>query len=458
MKSLENKDLLSGNLVLNIIKFTLPIIFSSILQLLFNAADLVVVGKFDLENGSAAQAAIGSTTALIGLIVNFFLGLSIGVNVIVAQMIGAKDTKNLKAAVQTSMMIGTAAGIVIMTLGSIFAKPMLSLMSTDPAVLPLAADYLEIYFFGTPFAMIYNFGSSVLRASGETRKPMIFLTVAGVINVILNLFTVIVLDMGVRGVAIATSVSNLISGTLIVISLVKTDTCVKLVIKGARFNFNCAKKILGIGITAGLQSSMFSISNVLIQSSVNSFGATVMAGNSIAMSIEGFIYVAMNAFSAAAITFVGQCCGAENYKLLNRVAVTVPLLAAATGIVFGWGAYFLRDPLAHIYSSNEADIEKALIRMTVICLTYFTCGLMDSFTGLIRGMGYSLAPMAVSVAGVCLLRIVWIYTVFRLDRTLTTLYISYPVSWILTFLALVVCFFCYKRKLTKNNINAVNNA
>lgn len=448
MKRVENKDLLSGNLTLNIIKFTLPIIFSSLLQLLFNAADLVVVGKFDVVNGSAAQAAIGSTTALIGLIVNFFLGLSIGVNVIVAQMIGAKDTENLKVAVQTSMLIGTAAGLIIMTAGSVFAKPMLELMGTDPAVLPLAADYLEIYFFGTPFAMIYNFGSSVLRASGETRKPMIFLTVAGVINVILNLFTVIVLGMGVTGVAIATSVSNLISGTLIVISLIKTDSPVKLILKGARFNLGCAKKILGIGITAGLQSSMFSISNVLIQSSVNSFGATVMAGNSIASSIESFIYVAMNAFSAAAITFVGQCCGSKNYRVLNRVAITIPLLATATGIIFGWGAYFLRSPLAHIYSSNEADIEKALIRMSVICLTYFLCGLMDSFTGLIRGMGYSLAPMIVSVAGVCLLRIVWIYTVFRKYRSLFVLYVSYPVSWLITFMALIVCFIYYRKKVT----------
>lgn len=450
----KDGDILSGALVPRILAFTLPIIFSGILQLLFNAADLVVVGRFDTVNGSDAQAAISSTSSLINLIVNVFIGLSIGVNVVIAHLYGSRDTAKLTTAVQTSVVIGAISGIAVAIVGFVFAAPMLEAMGTDRAVLPLAVKYLRIYFLGAPCSMLYNFGSAVMRASGDTKRPMIYLTAAGVVNVLLNLFMIIVLDLSVTGVAIATAVSNLISCVLIIISLIKTDKPFRLVLRGASLKREWVIRIIKIGLPAGFQGALFSLSNVVIQSAVNSFGVNVMAGNGIASSVEGFIYVAMHSFSQASITFTGQCCGAKKYHLINRIAVTVTLLATASGLILGWAAYFLREPLLGIYSDNPLDISAGLIRAGVILRVYFICGMMDAADGVIRGMGYSLSPTVITLIGACGFRILWIVTVFRHYHTLFSLYVSYPISWIMTFVALTICFFITKRRLVAKNKTA----
>ncbi len=450
----QQKDLLSGSLVKNMLFFTLPIVLSGVLQLVFNAADLIVVGKFDTVNGSLAQAAIGSTGSMINLIVGVFIGVSVGVNVVIARLIGAKNHEGLKTAIQTAMLLGLIAGAVIAVVGFIFTKPLLKLIDTAPDVMPFAVDYLRIYFIGAPFAMIYNFGSAVLRAYGDTKRPMIFLSIGGVANIFMNLFTVIVLKMGVRGVAIATSLSNLIACVLVIITLIRTNEPIKLHLKGLKLHRSWISQILQLGLPAGIQGSLFSLSNVIIQSAINSFGDPhITAGNGNASNIEGFVYLAMNAFYQTTITFVGQSVGAGNYKLVKKIYYTALGLVAVTGIVIGYAAYFAREPLMMLYSSNRADIEAGMTRMTVICLTYFLCGMMDVSTGAIRGMGNSVVPMIISLIGACGFRIAWIFTIFKVWNSTFILYISYPISWIVTFLALFTFALFLRRKLE----NAENN-
>lgn len=449
----QNRDLLSGSLVRNMLLFTLPVIMSGVLQLVFNAADLIVVGKFDTANGSLAQAAIGSTGPIINLIVNVFIGISVGVNVIIARLIGSKSFEKLKSAVQTSMLLGLIAGAAIAVIGVIFTSPLLRAIGTEKNVTPLAKEYLQIYFLGAPFAMVCNFGSAVMRAYGDTKRPMIYLAIGGVFNVAMNLITVIGLDMGAAGVAIATTASNFVACLLTVAFLIKTNEPIRLHLKGMKINFAWVSQMVKIGLPAGIQGSLFSISNVLIQAAVNSFqNPHITAGNGNASNIEGFIYVSMNAFYQTAITFTGQCCGAGKHKLLRKIYFTVLALVAVTGIVLGYGAYFIREPLMMVYSSNKEDIAAGVARLSVIMLTYFLCGMMDVTTGVIRGMGNSIVPMIISLIGACGFRIVWIYTVFKVWKTTTVLYISYPISWALTFLALFLCSVYYRRKFTKNSV------
>ncbi len=446
----QNKDLLQGSLVKNMVLFTIPVILSGILQLVFNAADLIVVGKFDTDNGSLAQAAIGSTGALINLIVGIFIGISVGVNVVIARIIGSKNNEHLRSAIQTAMLIGFIAGAVIAIMGFIFAQPLLRLIGTEENVMPFAKQYLQIYFIGAPFSMIYNFGSAIMRAYGDTKRPMIYLAIGGVVNVILNLITVIGFDMSVQGVAIATSASHLIACALTVTTLIRTNEPIKLHLKGLRLNSTWVKQIIALGVPAGIQGSLFSLSNVIIQSAINSFqDPHIIAGNGNAANVEGFLYLAMHAFYQTIITFTGQCCGAKRYDMLRKIYYTALVLVGITGVSTGLLALAFDHQLMSLYASNEADIAAGMMRLAIICPTYFICGFMDITTGAIRGMGKSIVPMIISLIGACGLRVVWVYTVFKVWNTTTSLYLSYPISWAITFVALFIYSFVVRRNLTE---------
>lgn len=447
-----NKDLLQGSLVKNMLLFTIPVILSGILQLIFNTADLIVVGKFDTVNGSLAQAAIGSTTSMINLIISIFLGISVGVNVVIAQIIGSKNFDHLRTAVQTAMLLGFIAGAFIAVLGFIFTKPLLQLIGTEENVFPFAEDYLRIYFIGAPFNMIYNFGAAIMRAYGDTKRPMIFLSIGGVANVILNLITVVGFNMSVRGVAIATASSHFIAAALTVGLLIKTNEPIKLQLKGIKLNKTWVGKIIALGVPAGIQSSLFSLSNVVIQSAINSFNdSSIIAGNGNAANVEGFLYVATHAFYQTIITFTGQCCGARKFNMLKKIYYTAIALVVATGITTGLAALLFDRQLMTLYSSNEADIVAGMMRLSIICPTYFICGAMDLTAGAIRGMGKSFVSMIISLIGACGLRIVWVYTIFKTWHTATSLYLSYPISWALTFAALFIYSAIIRKKLTNKD-------
>ncbi len=447
-----NKDLLQGSLVKNMLLFTIPVILSGILQLVFNAADLIVVGKFDTINGSLAQAAIGSTGSLINLIIGVFIGVSVGVNVVIARIIGSKNNEHLRSAIQTAMLLGFIAGAIIAVLGFIFAKPLLRLIGTEANVLPFAEDYLQIYFIGAPFSMIYNFGSAIMRAYGDTKRPMIYLAVGGVANVILNLVTVIGFDMSVKGVAIATSASHFIACALTVLTLIRTNEPIKLYLKGLKLNTTWVKQIIALGVPAGIQGSLFSISNVVIQSAINSFNDPhIIAGNGNAANVEGFLYLAMHAFYQTIITFTGQCCGARRYDMLKKIYYTAFLLVGITGLVSGLLAFAFDRQLMTLYASNEADITAGMVRLAIICPTYFLCGFMDITTGSLRGMGKSIVPMIISLIGACGLRVVWVFTAFKVWNTAECLYLSYPISWAITFVALYIYSAHVRKTLTSSD-------
>ena len=448
----QNKDLLQGSLVKNMLLFTIPVILSGVLQLVFNAADLIVVGKFDTVNGTLAQAAIGSTGSLINLIVGVFIGISVGVNVVVARIIGSKNNEHLRSAIQTAMLIGFIAGAVIAVLGFIFAKPLLKLIGTESSVMPFAKAYLQIYFIGAPFSMIYNFGSAIMRAYGDTKRPMIHLAIGGVVNVILNLITVIGFDMSVRGVAIATSASHFVACALTVITLIRTNEPIKLHLKNIKLNSTWVKQIIALGVPAGIQGSLFSLSNLVIQSAINSFkDPSIIAGNGNAANVEGFLYLAMHAFYQTIITFTGQCCGAKRYDMLKKIYYTALVLVGITGLASGLLALAFDHQLMSLYASNENDIVAGMVRLAIICPTYFICGFMDITTGAIRGMGRSLVPMIISLIGACGLRVVWVYTVFKVWNTQQSLYLSYPISWAITFAALFIYAMIVRRNLTQGD-------
>ncbi len=422
-------DMVNGPLLGKICMFALPLALSGILQLLFNAADIVVVGNFA---GSTALAAVGSTGALINLIVNVFIGLSVGTNVLVARYYGAGQQKDLEETVHTSIATSLVSGVILIILGILLAKPLLSLMGTPDDVIDQAALYMRIFFIGMPVNMLYNFGAAVLRAVGDTKRPLYFLFIAGVVNVLLNLFFVIVCGLGVAGVAIATVISQAISAVLVTLCLIKSDGPYALDLKKLRIKKDKLIGMARIGLPAGLQGAIFSISNVLIQSSINSFGSTAMAGSTAASNIESFVYTGMNAFHQAALSFTGQNAGAGKYHRIGKILGQCVLLVTGVGLVLGLGAYLLGGPLLHIYSSDPQVVAYGLERMLVICTVYFICGIMDVLVGSLRGLGYSIVPMIVSVVGVCGLRVLWIYTVFAAERSLFVLYLSYPVTWLIT--------------------------
>ena len=436
-------DLTSGPMLKKIILFSLPLAASSILQLLFNAADVVVVGRFA---GSTALAAVGSNGALINLLVNLFVGLSLGANVVAARCFGAKDEQGVQNTVQTSVTLGLVSGVLLAFLGFFAARGLLELMSCPEDVIDLSTIYLKIYFIGMPMTMLYNFNSALLRAVGDTRRPLYCLAVSGLINVLLNLVFVILFQMSVAGVALATIISQTVSAILVTVLLMKEQGPLHLDLRHLGFHKGALVQILKIGLPAGLQSTVFSLSNVVIQSAVNSFGSTVVAGNSAAANIEGFIYTGMNAFAQAAVTFTSQNVGARRYDNLDRVMRNCLLCAVVVGVVLGGGAYLAGEGLLHFYSSDEAVIAAGLARMKVICTSYFFCGVMDTLASCLRGRGYSVLPMIVSLVGSCLLRLVWIATIFQLFRSTTTLYISYPISWVLTASVHLICLLVVRHK------------
>lgn len=449
MKKTYAVDMLHGPLLSRLLIYALPLVLSGVLQLLFNAADIVVVGKF---TGSHALAAVGSTSALINLLVNLFIGISIGTNVLVARYCGARDFDNTQETVHTSIMVSIIGGILMIFVGIIFAKPLLELMGTPADVIEHSVLYMRIYFIGMPAFMLYNFGAAILRAIGDTRRPLYFLTIAGVVNVIFNLFFVIALQMGVAGVAIATVISQVISAALVILSLMHTEGMCQLHKDQLKLHPDKLKAMLRIGLPAGLQGIVFSISNVLIQSSVNSFGSIVMAGNTSASNIEGFVYTAMNAIYQTCLSFTSQNLGAGNHDRIKKVLFYCLGIVTVIGIVLGQGAYRLGNILLSIYSSDPEVISYGLVRLSLVCATYFLCGIMDVCCGTMRGLGYSITPMLVSLTGACAFRVIWIMTIFKAEHTLFSLYVSYPISWLLTFAAHIICILFAFHKLNKTQL------
>ena len=442
----KNMPMLEGNLFSGIVNFTVPIILTSLLQLLFNAADLVVVGQFC---GSMSVAAVGATGALTNLMVNFFIGLSIGTGVAVAHGIGSREDREVHCIVHTALPLSLVSGLVLTVLGVAFSRTFLHWMGTPDTVLPLSAVYMEIYFGGVTFAMIYNFSAAILRAAGDTKSPLLFLFIAGVVNVVLNVFFVLVCQMNVAGVALATTISQAISAVLVTMALMRRNDACKLDLKKLHFYKPQLRKMIRIGLPAGIQSSLFSISNVLIQSSINSFGDVLMSGNAAASNIEGFVYVCLNAFHQTAVNFIGQNAGARQHKRVYRILWICLACVTVVGIVTGSLAYVLGPKLLSIYITDSPEaIAYGLTRMAFICLPYFLCGLMDVSTGALRGIGASLTPMLISVLGVCGFRVLWIYTIFQMPayHTPQCLYISYAVSWILTFLCQMAAFIVFFRR------------
>lgn len=447
MKRIKHEiDMCNGPLTGKVLLFSLPLMLSGMLQLLYNAADVAVVGRFA---GSASLAAVGSTGSLTNLMINLFIGLSIGASVVVARNLGARDFRRAHDAVHTAIALSLVAGFVSLIIGVAFSRSLLVLMDSPDDVIDLAALYMKIYFLGMPALMVYNFGSAILRAMGDTMRPLYFLTISGIINVLLNLLFVCVFHMDVAGVALATIISQYVSAALVVNCLARLENCCHLNFKEIRLHKKDVAEMLRVGLPAGIQSSMFSVSNVLIQSSINSFGSTVMAANAAAANIEGFTYTAMNSIYQASITFTSQNVGGRKPERIGRVCSVCLLTVTAIGVVMGCGSYLLAEPLLKIYSNDPAIIPYGLIRMKYVCLPYFMCGVMEVFVGLLRGMNCSTAPMIVSIFGSCVFRVAWVYTAFRMYPTLETLYIAYIISWSICSLVQLVCYLFVKKRTTK---------
>ena len=446
MEKAEKKyeiDMCNGPLFGKILLFSLPLICSGILQLLFNAADMVVVGRFA---GKESLAAVGATGSLINLIINLFVGLSVGVNVLVARYYGAGKDKDVNETVHTAISLSLVTGVILLMVGILFCREFLLWMGTPEDVLNLAILYMRIYFAGMPVVMLYNFGSAILRAVGDTRRPLYYLGLAGILNVVLNLIFVLVFHMDVVGVALATVLSQCLSTGLIVLSLVKASGNIHLDLKKLGIESGKLKQILRTGLPAGFQGCVFALSNVLIQSSVNSFGSVAMAGNTAASSLEGFIYNAMNSYHQTALSFTSQNYGGGKYKRINKILLYCIFLVCAVGLIMGLLFYGFGRELLTFYSSDSEVIQYGMNRMAIICTTYFLCGVMDVMVGQLRGLGYSVMPMIVSLVGACGLRIVWILTVFQQYHSLRVLYLSYPVTWTVTAAVHVVCYVCAYRK------------
>lgn len=437
-------DLTTAPLLPKIILFALPLAASSILQLLFNAADVIVVGRFA---GSEALAAVGSTTSLINLLVNLFIGMSVGANVVTARALGAKDDSAVSNTVHTSVLLSVLSGMALAVVGLCFSHILLQLMGSPDDVIDLATMYLRIYFVGMPVTMLYNFGAALLRSAGDTRRPLYCLAAAGCINVLLNLFFVIVCRMSVAGVALATILSQAVSAAMVTLILLRESGPLHLDLRRLRLHRTTLAQIVRIGLPAGLQGMVFSLSNVVIQSAINSFGSVVIAGNSAASSIEGFVYVAMNACHQACVTFTSQNMGARKYQNVDRVLVCCIGCVVVVGTALGIGATMAGPLLCGIYSPDAAVIAAGVNRLRIICRLYALCGIMDVMVGSLRGMGYSVMPMIVSLVGSCALRLLWVATVFRAVGTIESLYISYPVTWALTAAVHIVCFAVARRKL-----------
>ncbi len=448
MKKSYEIDMCNGPLLSKILLFSVPLMMSGILQLLFNAADIIVVGRFA---GSSALAAVGSTSSLINLLINVFVGLSVGVNVLVAKYYGGQREKDMSETVHTAVLTSLLSGLFLVILGGVAARPLLHLMGTPDDVLDQAVLYMRIYFLGMPVLMVYNFGAAILRAIGDTRRPLYFLFMAGVVNVALNLFFVIGLGMGVDGVGWATVISEHVSALLVLKSLMEAPGALKLNLRELRIHPKKLKRIVKIGLPAGMQGAIFSISNVLIQSSVNSFGSIAMAGNTASANIEGFVYTAMNAVYQTNLSFTSQNLGGRKYSRINRIMYICLAVVTIVGITLGITAVLAGDLLLGIYSSDAQVLHYGMLRLEIICGTYFLCGIMDCMVGSLRGLGYSIIPMFVSLTGACGFRVLWVFTVFAAYRSLDVLYLSYPVSWAITAVAHMITFRKIRRKIPRQD-------
>ena len=458
MKKSYEMDMCSGPLLSKILIFSIPLMISGILQLLFNAADIVVVGRF---TGSEAMAAVGSTSALINLIINLFVGISVGANVVVARNYGARDYDGVHGAVHTSVLTALIGGVFLIFVGIALARPLLELMGTPDNVIDQSVLYMRIYFVGMPSFMLYNFGSAILRAIGDTKRPLYFLTLAGVINVFLNLFFVIVFHMGVAGVALATIISQTVSAILVLLCLMKMEGPCHLDFKHLKFHLNQLGQMLRIGLPAGLQGIVFSLSNVLIQSSVNSFGSQVMAGNTAASNIEGFVYNAMNAVYQTSLSFTSQNMGAKQFGRVNKILFECLCVVSAVGILLGGGAYLLGEQLLSIYTTDPEVIAYGITRMSYVCATYFLPVRPDGRHG---GQHPRHGLFDHADAGIAdrRLRVPNHLDLHHLPGgahaglpvrllpdfldSLDCLYISYPISWILTAGVHLLCFFLVRKK------------
>lgn len=444
----RNIDMASGPLLSNMLIFALPIMAMNILQLLFNAADMIVVGRF---SGREALAAVGATGSLINLIVTLFMGISVGTSVIVAQDHGADRQMDVSRSVHTSIAISIIGGLIVMVVGVIFCKPLLEMMGTPKDIISLSIIYMRIYFLGIPASMIYNFGAAILRAVGDSRRPMYYLFIAGVVNVVLNLIFVVGFNMSVAGVAWATSISQYLSALLIVICLYRSHGAIRFIPKQMRISRAKLLQILRIGLPAGLQGLLFSISNVMVQSSINTFGSTMVAANSASVNVEGFVATTMTAYYNAAITFTGQNMGAKKYDRIDTIAKICTLFIFTTWIIIGGVSLLFGRQLLRMYTSDSLVIELGMERLTIMIAVYFLCGVMNVFPGLTRAMGYSILPMLSTLIGACLMRIVWLATIFAWNPTPMMIYICYPVTWALAGLGQVAIFFYARRQIRKRD-------
>ena len=436
-------DMLGGSLTKNIFRFTIQVILTGVLQLLFNACDMAVVGQFA---GSSALAAVGATTYLTNLLVNTFLGLSIGVNVIAAQYVGAKNQEQLKKTVNTAITVSLLSGILLAVIGICVSRICLIYMNTPDNIIDQSLLYIRIYCLGSPAIMVYNFGAAILRAQGNTKQPLFYLACTGVINVILNMILVIGFLLDVAGVAIATLVSQVVSAILVIRYLVRQKGAFHLDIRKLRIDKTILGRILRVGIPAGLNNTVFSISNMQIQSSINLFGSAAIAGCSAATSIEGFVYAATNSMHQAGINFTGQNVGAGRRDRVPKILRLCLLYAGLFGLVLGFAVYGLGRPLLSLYTHETADIEYGMIRMAVLMLPYFLCGIMEAVAGVLRGLGYSVMPTVVTLVGACGFRIIWIQTIFKTWTSLEVLFLSFPISWVLTTIAHFIFYLVVAKK------------
>ena len=423
-------DMCNGPIFKKLIIFSLPLILSGCLQLLFNAADIIVVGRF---TGNQALAAVGSTSALINLLVNMFIGISVGANVVLGKSIGARDEENTSKAVHTAIFIAVFGGLLMVFVGFFFAKPLLELMATPEDVIDLSSLYMRIYFAGMPFFMVYNFGAAILRSIGDTKRPLYFLLISGIINVLFNLCFVIVFDMGVAGVALATIISEGISSALILLCLKHMDGPLHFELKDMRFHKELALQMLEVGLPAGLQGIIFSISNVLIQSSINSFNSSnLIAGNSAAINLENFVYIGMDAFDKATATFTAANVGSSNYKQIRKILLITMILTVASGLLISGIIYLNSNLFLRLYTNSSDVVHYGMYRLAFVTLLLPIQGIADTFIGSSRGMGYSSVPTLLMLVGICGVRLVWLFTAFSAVRKLEVLYACFPISWVIT--------------------------
>lgn len=437
-------DMCNGSIMDKLISFSLPLMLSGILQLMFNAVDIVVVGRF---SGSQALAAVGSTTALINIFTNLFIGISLGANVLAARFYASGKEKEMSETVHTAITLALISGIIMAGVGLLLAKLALELMGTPSDVIELSTLYMRIYFCGMPFFMLYNYGAAILRAVGDTKRPLIFLIISGVANAGLNMILVIIFHMGVAGVGIGTVISQLISCILVLRCLYKSEGCYQLRFSKLRIQKVYLRQIFQVGIPAGIQSTVINFSNALLQSSVNSFGSTAMAGYTAANNILGFLYVSVNAVTQACMSFTSQNYGVGKYKRMDRVLINCLILSVIISGVLGYGSYAFGTEILKVYTENPKVIQCGLEILSMTTVTYFLCGIMDLFPGALRGMGRSGVPMILSIIGTVGTRIVWIFMLFPQHRSLEFLFISYPVSWLFTIVMQVICFYFVRKQV-----------